>query len=469
MSHRMRRYLRLPTALIALACLTAPAAAHGALITDVADAADGDDPLDVNLDLRWERTQRKSKITREVVDDTQGRTINATELYHQRWRHTLTPSIAIGLFHDLEFHASVPYAIHDEQYWDYARVDGVYVKDSTSTIETNNFDADGNSLGENVTRPLLTSPGRVFRGGFLDPTIGLAWGIFNGEREKKLPETWFPHKVRTATWVIGFDYTMPIIDAADPTKANPAEPMPNVTLPLGTGAHRFDWWMAMSKRVGIVEPFMKLHYTLPVTSSQAYDNCDIVGADNDHMVMSTSGQELCNPSAGADYAFWRGKTGTQFPHVGGILVGTEIIPVEEENGLRLAIGIQVGAEYTSKGRRFSELSDALKKLTYTDQYFTVDSRLTFDLRVSKWVHFVTTMSLATDTPHFITSESVGKDRFGTPEEGKKTSTTPPDGEVAMGSYEANPNYDPRMDQPGHRLRVTDVSVFAVSTMLQVNF
>lgn len=462
MSHRMRRLLRLPAALFVLACLSAPGVSRAALVTDVADAADGDDPLDVNLQLKWERTQRKTKITREVVDEVQQRTINATELRHTRWTHTLTPSIAIGLFHDLEIHASVPYALHDEQFWDFAEVDGSSVE-PVSSLKGNTFDADGKCFdaGCTATRPLMPVPGRVFRGGFLDPTIGIAWGLFNHEREKKLPESWFPHKVRTATWVLGFDYTMPIIDPADPTKADPSTPMPNVTLPLGTGAHRFDWWMAMSKRVGIVEPFMKLHYTLPVTSDQAYDNCEVAGSDADRMVMSSVGQAQCAPNN--PDTFWRGKTGTEFPHVGGILVGAELIPVEEPTGLRLAIALQVGANYVSKGRRFTEVSDGLGKLTYSDQYFTIDSRLTFDLRVSKWVHFVTAVSLATDTPHFLTSESVGKDRYG------ETPSDPPDNEVTLDSPEMNPNYDPRIDAPGTRMRATDVSIFAVSAMLEVNF
>lgn len=458
----MRSFLRLPAALCtAIACLMVPTPSQAALITEVADAADGDNIIDVNLGLKWERTQRRSKITREYTDSVQNRTVNVTELQYQRWTHTLTPSIAIGLFHDLEIHAKMPYAIHDEQFWDYATIEGTYVEPSSS-LRNNNRDADGKCFSADCleTRALLPSPGRVYRGGFLDPSIGIAWGIFNDQREKKLPEDMFPHKVRTATWVIGFDYTMPLVKASDPTKPNPLEPMQNNALPLGTGAHRLDWWMAMSKRVGAVEPYMKLHYTLPVTSSQAYDNCAIVGSDPDHMVMTPKGQELCGPGD----TFWHDKAGTEYPHVGGLTLGTEIIPIDEKDGVRLAIGLEASAGYTSKGRRMSELSDALKKLTYTDQYFTVASKLFFDLRVSKWVHFVTYLSLGTDTPHFITSESVGKDRFGGVD-----NQGPPDGEVTLRSNEMNPNYDFRIDQPGRRLRVTDVSVFTASTMLEINF
>lgn len=462
MSQRMRELLRLPAPVLLFALVVCALPARAALITDVADAADVDNPLDVDLGLKWERTQRRAKITREYTDPTSARTFNATELGYERYTHVLTPSVAIGLFHDLEIHGTMPYALHDEQYWDYAQVDGQSVRPNSS-LENNRFDANGDCLSPDClqTRPLLPSPGRVFRGGFLDPTIGIAWGIFNTEREKRLPESWFPPKVRTSTWVIGFDYTMPIVKAADPSKPDPSQPLPNVTLPLGTGAHRLTWWTAMSKRMGFVEPYMRLHYTLPVTSSEAYDNCNIAASDPQNLVMGTEGQNACAPNT--PDPFWKGKTGTEFPHVGGLLLGTEIVPVEQKDGLRLAIGIEAGATYTSRGRRMSELSDALRKLTYTDQYVTAEGKLTFDLRFSKWVHVVTYLSLATDTPHFITSESVGKDRWG------EDPSRPPDGEVTLKSAEMNPNYDFRIDQPGRRLRVTDVSVFGLSTMVEVNF
>lgn len=465
----MIRSARFAPAVALLVCLLAEAPARAALVTDVADAADKDNPIDLNLELRWTRTQHRAKVTREFFDSEKSQTLNVTELYYQRWTHVMDMNIALGLYHDLEIHGNIPYGVTDEQYWDYGRVNNVYVGPS-STLQNNHYNTDGSCLNQacSQTRPIVASPGRVFRGGFMDPSVGVAWGIFNGERDDKLPEKMFPWKQRTANWVLGFDYTMPIIDPMDPTSATPAAQAAqdsSKVFPLGLGTHRFDWWMAMSKRIGIVDPFLKIHYTLPVAANNAYDNCAVAGGDTTNSVMSSVGKKLCNPNDPFDPDhYWVGKTTLQYPHVGGMTVGAEFIPVEDKvQELRFAIGVQIKADFVSKGRTYTELSDALQKLTYADQYFVADARLTFDLRFSKWVHWVSFMSIGTNTPHYITSETVGKDRFG------DKPGTPADGVVLIGSAEMNPNYDFRLDQPGRRLRVTEVSVFGLSSMLAVNF
>lgn len=453
------------TLILALAAVVVPVQARAALVTDVADAADGDDPLDVNLELRWERVARSGKITREFHDPVQQRTLNLSEMVYSRVTNVLEPRLAIGLFHDLELHGTLPIALADDQEWRWAQVDGASVEPTSSLAnETRNAGGDCFNGACSETRPLM-SPGKSLRGGLLDPSIGVAWAIFNGERDKKLPETMFPPTVRTATWVVGFDYTMPVVDVVDPTKADAS-----VRQALGLGAHRLTWWTAMSKRLGIVEPYFKIHYTLPITAKgKAYDNCDIAPSvvqdsrDPNFQVMSERGQQSCTEARDGTDPFWKDSTGLQLPHVGGMLVGTEIIPVEESDGLRLSVGVQLAADFVSKGRTYSAVSDQLRKLTYTDQFFRLDGRLALDLRVNQWVHFVTTASIGTETPHFLTSETVGRDRYG------ETPDDPADGRVSLGTSEVNPNYDFRLDQPGRRLRLTEVSVFGLSAMVAVNF
>src|SRR5262245_41900551 len=100
-------------AALALAATTGlPGSARAALITDVADAADKDNPLDVNFDIRWTRTQRQGKILREVFRPDQGQTeagtgtvSEQTELQYKRWTHVVDLKMSIGLYHDLELHA----------------------------------------------------------------------------------------------------------------------------------------------------------------------------------------------------------------------------------------------------------------------------------------------------------------------------------------------------------------------------
>lgn len=454
----------LPLAL-AVAALSS-SIARAAQVTDVADAADENNPIDLNVDFRWRRVAQSAKVTREFFDSARSVTLDASELSYKRVTHLLDMNLAIGLYHDLELHANLPYAATDEQSWDYAMVDGKSVAD-VSSLANNRLDADGSCLASGcaTTRPILPSPGSVSRGGFVDPSVGIAWGILGNSREKSLPEKWFPPRQREATWVLGFDYTIPTVAVMDPSKPTPSDPSATAALPLGQGTHRFDWWMAMSKRVGIVDPFFKLHYTLPIASDQAYDNCKPAAADLDHVLFSRGGQKSCANDADFDPSgYWNGKTGLQPQHRGGVLAGAEFIPIEDkDHDLRFMVGLQLAADFVSKGRTYTELSDALRKLTYSDQYFVADARLTFDLRFSKYVHWVSYFSLGTNTPHYITSENVGRDRYGV------NPADPPDGLVTLGSAEVNPNYDFRLDQPGRRLRVTEVSVFGVSSALSLTF
>ncbi len=467
----MLRSARAVTALALLTLAVGASPAQAALVTDVATAADKDVPVQFNVDLRWRRIQHRAKITREEFDKTTSQTLDVTEMYYQRWTHIMDLKLALGIYHDLEIHGDIPYAIQDEQTWDYAHINGASVK-PTSSLQNNPYNTDGSCLNADCTqtRPIVTSPGTVYRGGFMDPSIGFAWGIFNGKRDQKLPKDMFPFKQRTATWVVGFDYTMPIIQPMDPSKANPAAPDPNNPLSLGLGTHRFDWWMAMSKRIGMVDPFFRIHYTLPVAAENAYDNCSAASIDTDNHIMSTGGKKSCDPNGTFDpNHYWIGKTGLEYPHYGGMSVGTEFIPIEQPDDLRLAIVVQLSADFVSKGRTYTEMSDALQKLTYADQYFQAGAQLAFDLRLSKWVHWLSYVSLGTETPHFITSETVGKDRWGTVGDNCAAPGTAPDGKVCIGSAEVNPNYDFRLDQPGRRLMVTEVSNLVVSSDLSVNF
>jgi hypothetical protein len=451
---------------LALAASLACPPARAALVTDVADAADKDNPIDLNLDLRWRRLSQSAKVKREFYDAGRLATIDATELDYSRVTHLMDVNLALGVYHDLEIHANLPFAVGDEQSWGYATVDGASVADKSS-LANNRLTPDGACITADcaTTRPALVSPGKVFRGGLVDPSIGFAWGLLGNSREDKLPENWFPSRQREATWVLGFDYTMPVAAIQEPHKANPSVTDGSLVLPMGQGTHRLQWSMAMSKRVGFIDPFFKIHYTLPIASAGAYDNCASANADTDGSASTTAMRAVCKDDATFDPGFyWKGKTALQPQHRGGMLAGAEFYPVDDkEKDLRFVIGVQLGADFVSKGRTYTELSDALRRLTYSDQYFVVDGRLTFDLRFSKYLHWTSFLGVGTHTPHFITAENVGKDRYGVKTE------DPPDGLVTLGTAEVNPNYDFRFDQPGRRLRVTEISVLSASTALSLTF
>ena len=455
--------------------------ANAALVTQVAGGSEPNKAVDVNIDLDWRYISQSSTITREYFDAVKKTSYDATELKYSRSTHIMDAALRFGVYRGLELHFILPYALSDQENWSYATINGVSVAKG-STIANNNINASqptDTNKGIPVT-PLFAVPGRIYHAGLMDPKIGFAWAIFDPERAASLPATLYPPRVRTPGWVVGFDYTMPIANIWDPSKANAANADSNNPLAEGVGAHKFTWWIAMSKRLGIVEPFFKLHYTLPIAASRAYDNCNIALAglngkpqDPTASVMSAEGQAACKVD-GKD-TYWIGKTALEPQHVGGVLVGADLFALEQgKSGPNIQISLQFSADYVSQGRDYTELSDAMRKLTFSDQYFSLFSKIVVDFRFSKYLHWLTNFQVGGKTPHFLTAERVGDDRFG-----EHFSTDPsdkaglPDGKVLLGAVngftEVNPNYDWRVDQPGRRFRAVDTVVVAFSTGLTANF
>jgi hypothetical protein len=444
-------------------------AARAALVTNVASGGDKDKVVAVDLDLQWTRYQENGRIFRQFFDSRSQSSYDADELDYERDTNIINFGAHFGLARDFELRLNVPWTVQDVQSWNYARVNGVSVQ-KTSTIQNNSL----NAAGESITpTPLFAVPGTVYRGGIADPSVGFAWGIFNEGRANHLPAEMFPPIQNVASWVLGVDYTIPLGTAMDPSATQPGSPNSASYLPIGTGEHRIDFWTSMSKRLGFIEPFFRMHYTLPIAGGGAYDNCSIVGKDNNHLVMSQNGQNLCRAAtvtvtpAGGGAATteanpWTGKTGLDPPHVGGILFGADFHPLSNgKDGLNIDLSLEFIGDFISKGRTYNELTDELHKLTYTDEYFNVGGRFTVDIRFNKYVHWASFVSVTTYTPHILTSESVGQDL------NNDNKVTLPDANNL--GPEVNPNYDFRTDQPGRQFGITSVTVVGVSTRVSVDF
>jgi hypothetical protein len=74
------------------------------------------------------------------------------------------------------------------------------------------------------------------------------------------------------------------------------------------------------------------------------------------------------------------------------------------------------------------------------------------------VHLRAYASIAYNTEHYLTNESVGQDTNGN---GTVDITTNP-GEV-------NPNYDWRVDRPGRRFRISEEAIFTINATASFNF
>ena len=461
--------------ILAAAILSAAAPARAAHDTDVATAADPDRPIEVDLDVDYTHLRSDTLITREnfqAVNPAQPNgaksTVLVNELQHSQVDDQMALRLAIGLYHDLELHFVLPYSFGDTQNWDYATVNGTSVA-ATSTLTNNTINVSGCNGGlcgpvqSILPKSFTSSPtssASTKRGGFGDPTIGLAWAVLNEERDSRLRPDLFPPGHALSTWVLGFDYTLPLPgDLDDPSKqlaainaSSTGNAAASYTGSLLRKAHIFSPWTAWSIRYHVLNPYFSLRATLPLAvSGSAYDNC------SDPALLADVATQNCGNAA------WAGQTGYQPAFTGQFKLGSEFVLAEDvQEHRKIALDLNGVVTWISQARDYSMVSDLLGKLTLEDEHVTTIGTFGIYGRAARWLHFRVSGSLGFDTPHFLTNEDIGKDLNG---DGKIT--------ISAGgpnkSLEQNPLYDFRLDQVGRRLHAEMSLIWGVSGTVSLNF
>ncbi len=428
---------------LAVPCATAGAAE----VTRVASSGEPDKVLEVGVSARWDRDLRRAKITREAF--VGGANVDATELRYQQVTNRIVPRIAIGLWHDLEIHAEMPYFLSDEHSWRYALVDGRSTG-PTSTIGNNDIDASGNPCGARCPILPVNDGGpmnTVYHGGALgDLKLGIAWGILSDRRDDTKP-----------FWLVGLDVTMPTAERYDPSTA-PDHTSSSSPAPVGHKIWVYDFYTAFSRRVGPVDPYLKAHVALPATANGTYSNCEHAAQlaaaagniDGSPEMASWAPQNCAN-------ALWRDRAGARPPVVFGMMFGTELVPYEDRAaGEQVSIDLRLAADYYGAARWYNELTDATGKLLHTDPYLDLSALLGVYLRASRHFALKGTAEFHHETTHLISGEGLG--RYG---DDPSIATTHPE--------QLNPNFDYRYDQPGHRFRVSETTVFTIRAGVEVTF
>jgi hypothetical protein len=429
-----------------LAALASPARA--AEITKVA-SAEPNDLFNLHVTFRWDHQQERGKITREQADPNVnppfGEVMEVDELRYSRVRNAIVPRVAIALYRDLELHAEIPYVPGDDQSWRYALVNGLPVEPN-STIKNNTVDAMNQPCSPAPCAIFpVGSPSTVFHGGhFGDLVTGLAWGIFNDQRDDTKP-----------TWLVGADLTFPTATLYDPgadrasrpTWTSPFSSSGNVG-PFGEKVWKYDVYTAISRRMGPIDPYFKAHVTGMHPSSKTYSNCDHAAELNGAAVAQMTNAAVANC---ADPG-WKTDAGAQLPWIAGLVFGTELVPFEsKQDDQKVTVDVRVFADYTSSQRFYNPLTDATGKLLATEAYVTAGGYFGVYLRASRYVSLRADASLGMNTSHFLSGESLG--RAGV-DQGDVTGVTP--------NANLNPNFDWRYDAPGRRFRITEDTLFAFS-------
>ena len=261
--------------------------ALGAEITEVADAADGEDVFDANVEVRFEGEWQHALIQRENTQisesglESDPRNLKVREFEFDRYVFRLVPRIEVGIWKDLAAFVELPVVLQETRNFRYAP--GTNAGNST-VARDQSPNAPPTIQGwrqvrGNATDPAVIDgdafgfPGRGYnawgwntagdgtftsvRAGFDNPRIGIRWSPVNNLRDPSKP-----------TITLGASYNLGILEfpVQDPDgdPANEQDPGP-----VARAVHEFHLQVAMSKRVDILDPYFVVDYWGPFAASYA--------------------------------------------------------------------------------------------------------------------------------------------------------------------------------------------------------
>jgi hypothetical protein len=430
--------------------------AAAAEITDVADAADTlrignferDDLWDIHLDDSFEMVMENGKITREPIN-MPGRTTGCSEtaardcrpvdeLQYKRNTSVYHLRAEIGVFQDVALTVGWSYVVSQSMRFDYApNVDA-----SNSTVDSTDYGT------------LFPHDFRSDRKGSGAFELGFRFAPLSDERDESKP-----------TWVLAFNWAAPWTSQTKQLDRPTAKNKPGR---VGDGINYLTFSTALSKRLGnfgligidpnanrrgYLDPYIELAAVLPLPQR---------------------GKAL--PALLSDKAVQFAKKPSRQVKLN---AGFEVVPFEDlKEDRRLAIDFGLRSTLYTEGRNYSELSDALGRLTYTDQYVYVGGLIGVYAQLARVLRLKVGVTLGYNTPHFLTDEEVGidVDRDGSVITDDPNSTdAPSSADIANPYYCGAPevascaNNTFPYDQVGERFKDQDHVVFGAFASLMLTF
>ena len=314
-------------------------------ITQVADAFDDDDPIDVNLSLGYMYSSRSADILRESAasDGLYTRSTGKIAEYKES-THRLLTRAEIGIFHDVSLVVRMP----------------IILDNSQSLGDYSGSGTQGEALRGNVNEQLFSLPfSSPSRSGIEYLALGLDIGLMNQYRDHTKP-----------TWMAGIETRFSVSPAMRACNDHPALGQVKCAAPgdidrngrqsdgqavnnlglsnpeghalegpvssrkpgVSRGTTGLELHTYVSKRIKYVEPYGGIRMLVEFTNSSSdYDASDL-----------------------------RGNLVNHPPLRGTILTGIAVIPYEVRTDYqRLTFDFRLEGTYVSEGRDYNELSDAL--------------------------------------------------------------------------------------------------------------
>lgn len=396
--------------------------------TQVADAFEPGDLLDVEAYLGYRSTVVSGTVQRERVDITTGdgsddrRYVAIAE--HEQTRNELVLQLAVGVYHDLMVYGRLPIVLSDDR--ELRAIGGQSCPGAAGSAAC---DALSEPTADNMSEPLFELPSRAARrSGLPSVDLGIAWGVTNQYRERHLP-----------TWVL-------IAEGSIATGQVIAACISDCEPGVSSGVSQLRFESRWSYRFRYFEPFLGIAYALPIVD-------------------------------GAHRLYWPvdnlpGAVDNEPPSQVEGVVGAAFIPWEDRGRFqRFELDVGGRALLTTAGRDASPLFDALGAsdaqqltapnfdrvppsagravpftgLTNVEAYGEFGLQLALVMQAARYVRFALGLGVGYVTPHMITgAEPCNTDVQAGP-------TDPRMGNCAAGIF--NPLHIPAIDTPGRRFRI----------------
>ena len=433
--------------------------------TDVADAFDDHDPFDVNIHVGYLRSMALGRVQREVND---GAATDGRASRHWRdigdyslERNVLELGLDIGIFRDIMVYARLPVILSDDR--SIRRLGG----DDPSALlldRAGGMPLFGISAGDGFQSPT--------RSGVDYLAVGAAWSILNQHRDPNTP-----------TWVLMVEGRFNIGDPMHPCARTPGAVQCEMRVDAGGMAMRAPVSPGMTRGTNALR--------IETRGAWRYEYLEPYGGLNFQIEWPGSSDQFFLPSGGL-----AGYINQRPPIVGGLVVGTAIIPWEDrEHYQRFALDLRFTADYVSEGRDYSPLYDALGSsdnpslfmptcegnpgamscsaaglrqtpwfgLTDTQSHARIGGRFALQMQAARYVRFTAATEVRHSPSYTITqSDACNPNASGIPD-----SDTARRGTCESGII--NPHHRPTIDLPGQRFRMESLTEVDVSIQVTALF
>jgi hypothetical protein len=405
--------------------------------------------------IDYEYEQDTSIVLREALDpgtDPLGAVAAHRDLKFKQFRHTITPRVDVGIYHDFWFTAALPIIVTQARE---LSLDSGVTRDGSSTVR----DAILPMEGFDAQDPGTALPGDLmFRGvgrhGLDYVSVGLGYALMNQAKDDTKP-----------TWKLGADLHLSIGKEMKFDRMNPG-----AENGVSYGVHELLLWTSFDKKLGWAEPWARLFWQVPISAK--------------------------DDSLFRDPGF--GATNTQKGQQGGVSFGFEGYALDrptEANKISLDVGARFVAHF--EGRDYSELWEVfafagdsrfsgplvldadptvsgMQPLSHPgisniENYLESAVRFALRAELGPHVRFAALGDLAWKTDHVISFSDAGVDLPTC--SGSRTTNCETDNNdlVNPGTSEVNPLHVQQIDLVGHRYRSENNFSFVIGVEGQVQF